>query len=74
MWHLLLAVNGPDLIYGGYGRRKPSVYAQDAIVDERREAEVVKDVGAIAPHVDRPVLSQALVIKPVHLRDLGFRV
>lgn len=45
--------------------------AQDAVIDERREAEVVENVCAVAPHVDRAVLSKALVVKPVHLRDLA---
>ena len=33
--------------------------------------EVVKHIGAVAPHVDRAVLAQALVIKAVHLGDLA---
>jgi len=39
-------------------------------VDDGREAEVVEDLGAVAPHGDGAVLAQALVVEAVHLRDL----
>ena len=46
------------------------MHAQDAIIDQRGEGEVIEDVGAVAPHVDTAILAQALVVKAVHLRDL----
>ena len=68
--HLLLPVDGPYLVHGGDRRGQPAVHAQNAVVDQRGEGEVIEDVGAVAPHVDTAILAQALVVKAVHLRDL----
>lgn len=39
-------------------------------IDDGRQAEVVKDLSAVAPHGHRAVLAQTLVIKAVDLGDL----
>lgn len=39
-------------------------------INNGREAEVVKNLSAIAPHSDRAIFSQALIIKPIDLGDL----
>ena len=44
--------------------------AQDAIVHERGQRQVIEHVRAIPPHVYAAVLPKALVVEPVHLRDL----
>ena len=46
------------------------MHTEYLVVDDGRQGEVVKDVAAVAPDIDRPVLAQALVVEPVHLRDL----
>lgn len=46
------------------------MHAENAVVDEARERQVVEDFGAVAPHVDGPILAKAFVVKAVHLRDL----
>ena len=51
-------------------RRKSSVHAEKLAVDQSGEREVVEDVGAVAPDVQRAELLQALVVEPVDLRDL----
>lgn len=33
--------------------------------------EVIKHVCAVPPHVDRPILAEALIIKPIDLSDLS---
>lgn len=39
-------------------------------IDDGRQAEVVKDLSAVAPHGHRAVLAQTLVIEAVDLGDL----
>lgn len=39
-------------------------------VDQRRERQVVEEVGEVLPHVGVAVLPQTLVVEAVHLRDL----
>lgn len=39
-------------------------------IDDGRQAEVVKDLSAVAPHGHRAIFAQALVIKAVDLGDL----
>lgn len=40
-------------------------------IDDGRQAEVVKDLGAVAPHGHRAIFAQALVIEAVDLGDLA---
>ena len=52
----------------GVGQR--GAYAENFVVDEGCECEVVEYFSAVAPHVDGAELAQALLVKAVHLRDL----
>ena len=45
--------------------------AEDLVVDQRGEGEVVEEVGEVFPHVGVAVLAQALVVEAVDLRDLA---
>mmetsp|Transcript_31083 Transcript_31083/g.91139 ORF Transcript_31083/g.91139 Transcript_31083/m.91139 type:complete len:336 (-) Transcript_31083:76-1083(-) len=67
---LLLPVDDADLVEGVDGGGEAAVHAEDLVLDQRRERQVVEDLCAVPPDVDRAVLAQALVIKAVHLRDL----
>mmetsp|Transcript_3210 Transcript_3210/g.13928 ORF Transcript_3210/g.13928 Transcript_3210/m.13928 type:complete len:312 (+) Transcript_3210:1674-2609(+) len=68
--YLLLPVDRPYLVDGCDRRGESAVHAEDAVVDDRRERQVIEDVRAVAPHVDAAVLAKALVVEAVHLRDL----
>ena len=48
--------------------------AEQLVVNKSREGEVVEDVGAVLPHVHRPVLAQTLIVEPIHLSDLSWLV
>lgn len=51
------------------------VDAEDLLLDDGADGEVVEDVGAVAPNVDGAVLAEALVVEAVNLSDLaGFVV
>jgi hypothetical protein len=67
MWNLLLPVDCPDLVDGIDGRRKPSMHAKHPVFNNRRQADVIEYIRAIPPNVDGSVLSQAFIVKPVHL-------
>eukprot|EP00961_Rhodomonas_salina_P141379 1903451-Rhodomonas_salina.2 len=67
---LLLAVYRADLVERVDGGRESAVDAEDLAFDQRREREVVEHFCAVSPHVHRAILAQALVIEPIHLRDL----
>ncbi len=45
--------------------------AEDLVVDEGGEGEVVEEIGEVFPDVGVAVLAQALVVEAVHLRDLA---
>ena len=42
--------------------------AENAVAHDGRQAEVVKHLGAIPPHVDARVLAQALVVETENLK------
>lgn len=44
---------------------------EDAIIDNGGEREVIEDVGAVSPYIERAVLSQAFIIKSVDLGNLS---
>ena len=46
------------------------MHGEDLVLDDGREAQVVEDLGAVPPHVDRSVLAEALVVEAVDLGDL----
>lgn len=46
------------------------MHAEDVLVDDGGQAQVVEDLCAVSPDVDAAVLPEALVVEPVHLRDL----
>lgn len=44
--------------------------AEDAIVDDGGEREVIEDVSAVSPNIERAVLPQTFIVKSVDLGDL----
>lgn len=68
--HLLYAVERPDVVERVDAGREAAVQAEDLVVDERGEGEVVEEVGEVLPHVGVAVLAEALIVESVHLRDL----
>ncbi len=46
------------------------MHAEDAIVDDGGQGEVVEDISAVTPDVEGAVLPEALVVEAVDLRDL----
>jgi len=70
VWDFLFAIQSADLVHRVDGRRQPTVYTKDSALDESGDGKVVKNFSAVAPNVDRAILAQTLVVKPVHLRNL----
>ena len=71
MRHLLDPVQRPDIVEGVDTRRQAAVQAEDLVVDEGGEREVVEEVGEVFPDVGVAVLAEALVVEAVDLRDLA---
>lgn len=53
------------------GGGKAAVDVEDPAVDHGRQGNVVEEFCTIPPHVDGPILAQALVVKTIHLGDLS---
>ena len=70
MGHLLLPVDLADLVEGVDLRTEASVDTEYFVVNYRSQSKVVEDSRAVAPHVHRSVLAQALVVKAIDLSDL----
>lgn len=45
--------------------------AEDLVVDESGQGQVVEEVCEILPHIRIAVLSETFIVKAVHLRDLS---
>lgn len=69
--HLLDAVELADVVERVDAGRQPAVQAKHLVVDQRRQRQVVKQVREQAPGLGGAVFAQALVVEPVHLRDLA---
>lgn len=51
------------------------MHAENLVVNDGGQAEVVEDFRAVSPHVDGAILLEALIVETVHLSDLaGFVV
>ncbi len=70
MRHFLFAVDGADLVQVVDGGRQATVHAEHLLVNDGRQAEVVKNVGAIAPDIHAAVFTKALVVEAIYLCDL----
>lgn len=69
--HFLDPVQRPDVVQGVDARGQATVKAEDLVIDERGEGEVVEEIGEVFPDVGVAVLAEALVVEAVHLRDLA---
>ena len=58
------------LVQGVHRGGKTAVHAEDAVIDDCGETEVVEYLRAVLPHIHAPVLFQALIVEAVHLGDL----
>ena len=47
-----------------------SVYTEYFVIDDGCESQIVKDVGAVPPHIDGSILPQAFVVEAIHLSNL----
>lgn len=68
--HLLLPINGLDLIQGVDVGGEATVHAEDLLVDDGRQWEEVHNFGAVAPDVYTAILAQTFVVEAVDLRNL----
>ena len=44
---------------------------ENFVIDNGSEGQVIKDVGAVTPHVDGAEFPQAFIIESIHLGDLS---
>lgn len=70
MRNLLNSVKSSDVIEGIDTGRETSVEAEDLVVDEGGQGEVVEQVGEVLPDVGISVLAETLVVEAVDLSDL----
>lgn len=68
--HLLYSVERANVVECIDRRRQASVQAEDLVVDEGGEREVVEEIGKVFPDVRVAVFAQALVVEAVDLRNL----
>lgn len=45
--------------------------SEDRAIDDGCQSQIVENIGAVAPDIDRAVLAQALVIEAIDLRYLS---
>jgi hypothetical protein len=64
------AVQTEDLVNLGQNPSLTRHVRTDLVLDKGGEGEAVEEVGKEAPDVRIPVLTQALVVETIHLRDL----
>ena len=69
--NLLNTVESSDVVQGIDGWGETAVEAEDLVVDEGGERQVVEEVGEVLPDVCVAVLTEALVVKAVDLGDLA---
>lgn len=69
--HLLFPIDRPDLVQILNRRTQSAVHAEYLPIDYGRQTQIVKDLGAIAPHIGRTVFPHAFIVEAVDLRDLA---
>lgn len=71
VWDFLYAVDGPDLVDGADLWAEAGMDAEDLVVDERGDDEVVEHINAVLPRISVSVLSHAFFIETIYLRNLA---
>ena len=71
MRHFLNAVEAADVVECVDARRETSMEAEDLVIDEGSEWEIVEEVGEELPDVCIAIFAQALVVEAVHLCNLS---
>ena len=66
-----LGLELPDLVEGIDTGRETTVQTEDCVVDDGGQREVIKKLSEVDPNIGVSVLSEALIIKAVHLSDLA---
>jgi len=75
MGNLLDTVKGSDVVKCVDAGRQATVKAEDLVVDQGGQGEVVEQVGKVFPDIGVAIFPQALIVKPVDLSNLaGFVV
>lgn len=46
------------------------MHTKNPVLDQCGQTQKIKDLGAVSPNIQRAVLPEALVVKPVNLSDL----
>ncbi len=73
VWDLLFPVQWPNVVQVLNVWRKTTVNAKNLVIDDCCQRKVIKNVRTVFPNVQRPILPETLVIKPINLRYLpGF--
>ena len=71
MRHLLKSVQGADVIQAVNTGAEAAVQTEDLTVYQRRQRQVVEQIGEVLPHIGIAVLAQTFVIETVNLRVEG---
>lgn len=69
--NLLNTIESSDVVQGIDGWGEAAVEAENLVVDEGGEREIVEEVGEVLPDVGVAVLAEALVVEAVDLGDLA---
>ena len=69
--HLDHAVNIANHVQRVQAGRESAVQAEDLVLDDGGQRQVIEEVGEVLPHVRVAVLAQTLVVEAVDLGDLA---
>lgn len=71
MRNLLYTIEGLDVIKGIDTGRETSVEAEDLVIDEGGEGEVIEQISKVFPNVCISIFSETFVVETVDLGDLA---
>ena len=71
VWNLLETVDRVDSVDGSNKRGETAMNTHDAVINERSNAQIVKNIGEIFPCIYSSVFQKTLIIETIHLSDLS---
>ena len=75
MGYFLFSIDDTNLIKAGERRTETAMNTEYFVLNECRKREKIENFCAVAPDINRTVLSKAFIVEAVHLCDLtGFVV
>ena len=71
MWYLLNPIQRSYVVEGVNAGRKAPVQTEYLVIDQRRQRQIVEEIGEKLPYIGIAILAEAFIVETVYLGNLA---